>query len=112
MMQVSARERGDVVVDDRELLWSGEEHHPEKALIGGKPEPGAVNAENARLAKQRQHEVLIGPPGRKRYARHRVKPGARPDAPHTRDARKAVGREIGPLFERPAELHLVRAVAG
>src|SRR3954454_18735120 len=54
-----AGERRDVVVDRREVCRRGEEHDAEEAVLGARPEPGAVDAEDAGGAQQSEHVVLV-----------------------------------------------------
>ena len=83
-----------------------------KPSLGRHAESGTVHAQDAGLAQQREHVVLVGAPGRQRHRRQRVERRARRHAAHARNRVETFGRDARALGQRRAERHLVRAVAG
>src|SRR3954468_2589426 len=83
--QITGGKCPDVGVDTRQFLRIGEEHDSEEALLRRHAETRSVHAENAGLAEQREHELLVGMTWRQRDRRQHVERGAGRHAPHTRD---------------------------
>ena len=91
----------------------GEKHDAQEPVGGGEAEAGAVHAQDAGRAQQRQHVVFVGPARRQRdlAASRRTRPTARRTSrPAWRAA--AVVDQLGALAKRRAEASMVRSVAG
>src|SRR5437016_5732654 len=85
-------ERREVVVNPAELLQRREKHNAQKPLRRGKTEARSVDAQNAGLSQQSQHEILVRVSPWQIDARHRVKRGVRRDAANALDCCQALDR--------------------
>src|SRR3954468_9842399 len=80
--QITGGKCPDVGVDARQFLRIGEEYDSEEALLRRHAETRSVHAENARLAEQREDELLVGMTCRQRDRGQHVERGARCNATH------------------------------
>src|SRR5690554_2947836 len=85
--QESLREGCQVVVNAAELVLRREEHDAEEAIACRKAEAGSVHAQDAGLAQESEHEVLVRLSGWERDLRHHVERRLRRNAFDSRNRR-------------------------